>query len=172
MAKPAATAALSVSRPMGATALSSSATPTPTPAAADAPSAMIGGLVGVLSVALPRSRIETIGAFDMSPRQLIWFATTLADHKLNMTLGSTNAADASTSDHRVWRRARFAGGAAGPRPGCLSEPAYQDDRALSGGRHHRFPRPPGGRLAQERTGCDGCRREQARRRHRARRGRG
>src|SRR5258705_950163 len=72
----------------------------------------------------------------------------------------------------MWWRARHADGTAGLGAGGLPQPNRQNDRALSGRRHHRLSRPSGCRWAQDRPWRHRHRREQARSRDHAWRGPG
>ena len=106
----------------------------------------------------------------MSRQRLIWFVRRRPIKQISAPLRGNHALDAPTGDRRMRRRAGFADAAAvAGASGGLSQPNHQDDRALSGRRHHRLSRPPGRRSADHRPWRDGYCREQARSRHHARR---
>src|SRR5436305_6273854 len=133
--------------------------------------------VGVLSCLLSKSLVELlqwrskqdwmVTGFDMSLQRLRWFAT----RTRTKPFGRLHALDAPTGDCRMWWTG-CADRAAGVCANNLSQPHYQDDRALSGRRHDRFPRPSGSRADQDRAWRHRHCREQARRRDHARRGAG
>ena len=129
--------------------------------------------VGIAAIALPQVPYWIFVAFDMSPRRLLWFAGAPAGWKTSVRFGRTYVVDAPGGAR--WRRAGHADRCptnSGPTSSCpssLSQPNHQDDRALSGGRHHRFSRPSGRRSVQDRSWRHRHRREQARGRHHARR---
>ena len=109
-----------------------------------------------------------VAGFDMSLQRLRWFAT----RTRTKPFGRLHALDAPPGDCRMWRRAGCADRAVGVCASSLPQPQYQDDRALSGRRHDRFPRPPGGRADQGRAWRHRHCRKQAGRRDHARRGAG
>ena len=124
------------------------------------------------AVAPPQKPHWTLVAFDMSQLRLMWFARLHRRTEKYALLGGPMLLTRREAIAGCWRRAGLLKVAPARGRDGLSQPNHQDDRALSGRRHHRFSRPPGRRSAQDRSWRDRHRREQAGSRDHARRGAG